>query len=392
MSHQRLPTPEEDPTLWANSNGQVLSASVVLLVLPTVFVALRLISRWVAGAGLWWDDTTAILGMALSWGCNITNILSSRSSLGRHAETLPLETLVSFYQHVYAFEIMYSLAMTCLKCSVVLFLYRIFPIVTFRRIIIACGVFVLAFGTASTLVFVLECVPISDFWLALSGGLKSRLRGRCISIHNFLLANGSINTATDILLLILPLPILWRLKARKVQKCVLTSIFITGLVVVAVSMVRLFVMARYHGKDFTYDFLPTLTWTAAEPSIAVVSTCLPSLRPLFVRLFHIKASQPPLGQDDRFSSSSNLASTWRNGSKVYNQSFNRLPVAGKSRPGSVSHDVTIYGGKGMEANIVELDGPHEEELEQETPMNRIRAKTTVVLTVSDRVEWQDDLF
>ena len=63
--------------------------------------------------------------------------------------------------------------------------------------------FVLAFGTASTLVFVLECVPISDFWLALSGGLKSRLRGRCISIHNFLLANGSINTATDILLLTL---------------------------------------------------------------------------------------------------------------------------------------------------------------------------------------------
>ena len=53
MSHHRLPTPAEDPTLWANSNGQVLSASVVLLVLPTVFVALRLISRWVAGAGLW---------------------------------------------------------------------------------------------------------------------------------------------------------------------------------------------------------------------------------------------------------------------------------------------------------------------------------------------------
>ena len=46
----------------------------------------------------------------------------------------------------------------------------------------------------------------------------------------------------------------------------------------------------------------------------------------------------------------------------------------------------------MEANIVELDSPHEEELEQETPMNPIRAKTTVVLTVSERVEWQDDLF
>lgn len=58
----------------------------------------------------------------------------------------------------------------------------------------------------------------------------------------------------------------------------------------------------------------------------------------------------------------------------------------------MSHGVTIYGGKSLEANIVELGSPHEEEVEQETPMNRIRAKTTVVLTVSERVEWQDDLF
>lgn len=77
---------------------------------------------------------------------------------------------------------------------------------------------------------------------------------------------------------------------------------------------------------------------------------------------------------------------------MHNHSFNRLPEAGKSRSRSVSNGVTIYGGKGMEENIVELGSPHEEELEQETPMNRIRAKTTVVLTVSDRVEWQDDLF
>ena len=46
----------------------------------------------------------------------------------------------------------------------------------------------------------------------------------------------------------------------------------------------------------------------------------------------------------------------------------------------------------METNIVELDSPHGEEPEQHTPMNRIRAKTTVVLTISERVEWQDDLF
>ena len=53
MSTSQLPTPAEDPALWANRSGEVISASITLLVLPTVFVALRLLSRYMSGAGLW---------------------------------------------------------------------------------------------------------------------------------------------------------------------------------------------------------------------------------------------------------------------------------------------------------------------------------------------------
>ena len=55
----------------------------------------------------------------------------------------------------------------------------------------------------------------------------------------------------------------------------------------------------------------------------------------------------------------------------------------------MAHDVAIYGGKGAEEEVLEL-GRLEEEVE--TPVNRIRAKTTVVMTVSERVDWRDDLF
>ena len=61
---------------------------------------------------------------------------------------------------------------------------------------------------------------------------------------------------------------------------------------------------------------------------------------------------------------------------------------GKSRPASVANGVAIYGGKEAEDEMIEL----EQGDEPETPMNRIRAKTTVVMTISDRVDWQDDLF
>ena len=141
------------------------------------------------------------------------------------------------------------------------------------------------------------------------------------------------------------------------------------------------------------DFVPTCIWTAAEPSIAVVSACLPSLRPLFVRVVWNGAQRPKPQQDDYFGSPRALTSTWRSGSNAHDRSFNRLHESGKSIHGSWTNGVAVYGGKGSpgaEEEILELNGHPEEEIE--TPMNRIRAKTTVVLTISERVDWQDDLF
>lgn len=42
-----------EPGLLNNRSGQVVGASVALIVLPTVTVALRLLSRWISRAGYW---------------------------------------------------------------------------------------------------------------------------------------------------------------------------------------------------------------------------------------------------------------------------------------------------------------------------------------------------
>ena len=74
------------------------------------------------------------------------------------------------------------------------------------------------------------------------------------------------------------------------------------------------------------------------------------------------------------------------------RSFNRLPDSGTTKTGLWTNNVAVYGGKSAQGNreeSLELESPREE---LETPMNRIRAKTTIVLTVSQRVDWQKDLF
>ena len=53
MSRPPIPTAAEDPALYANRHGQIISASVALLILPTILVALRVVSRCMSRAGFW---------------------------------------------------------------------------------------------------------------------------------------------------------------------------------------------------------------------------------------------------------------------------------------------------------------------------------------------------
>ncbi|KAL9032526.1 MAG: hypothetical protein Q9214_007933, partial [Letrouitia sp. 1 TL-2023] len=78
MTSQVPPTvsnPTVDPAWLDSREPQILGASITLLVLPTVAVLLRLLSRWLSGAGYWLDDYTIILAMIFSWGPNIVNIV-----------------------------------------------------------------------------------------------------------------------------------------------------------------------------------------------------------------------------------------------------------------------------------------------------------------------------
>ena len=152
--------------------------------------------------------------------------------------------------------------------------------------------------------------------------------------------------------------------------------------VCAVSVVRLIVLAGADESDITWNYVPTAIWSAAEPSIAVVSACLPSLRPLFVRLFWGGAYRPKTPPPPN----RNVPS-WRSksvGGSGTQGSFNRLQEL--SSDGAKSpwrqNSVAVVGGKGEE-EYPETD---------EVPWNRIRAKTEVILTISERVDWRDDLF
>ncbi|KAI4212986.1 MAG: hypothetical protein LQ351_004330 [Letrouitia transgressa] len=135
------------------------------------------------------------------------------------------------------------------------------------------------------------------------------------------------------------------------------------------------------------SYVPESLWTAAEPSTAVVCACLPSLRPLFVRMLWGDQSQRTMSRLNR----KLMTSSWWSGkSQDYTEnSFNQLQESSsdhKPWPWR-ANSVTVLGGRDIGTDEYELGAT-----KPETPTNRIRAETTVVWTVSERVDWRDDLF
>ena len=93
-----------------------------------------------------------------------------------------------------------------------------------------------------------------------------------------------------------------------------------------------------------------------------------------------------------------LASSWREGSGGIDkeESFDRLRQDERTNLGMWgTNSVTVCGGRDVSREEHELGGVQDMEetnSQHHTPKNRIRADTTVVLTISERVEWRNDLF
>ncbi|KAL9007474.1 MAG: hypothetical protein Q9173_007269, partial [Seirophora scorigena] len=155
--------------------------------------------------------------------------LAVRRGFGKHIAVLPPDVTVEWFKYLYAFEFLYTLCMACVKYSILCFMYRIFPIVQFRRLLKASLYFVIALTVACVFVTIFQCVPIRDFWDTFAGKLAPEGGGRCIDVQLYFIISGAINTFTDFALLALPIPVLWRLKTGKPQKWLLTAIFTVGL-------------------------------------------------------------------------------------------------------------------------------------------------------------------
>lgn len=113
----------------------------------------------------------------------------------------------------------YVTTLGAIKFSILYFYARLFPQRWFKLALIGTGAFTGALSIAQIPVDVVQCVPIQSQW-------DPEVKGKCVHFGTFILAAGIANIATDVILLILPMPILWQLQVSASRKRILLLVFV----------------------------------------------------------------------------------------------------------------------------------------------------------------------
>ncbi|KAL9638588.1 MAG: hypothetical protein Q9164_001454 [Protoblastenia rupestris] len=263
------------PSLHDNRGSQVVGVASAMIALSTIMVALRCVSRKLSGAKFGVDDAFILIALLFTYGNNILFILLAKYGAGRHWIMIPGDQSFSFLKGSFAGEVLIGPCITAVKLSI-LFLYRrIFATRQFRIVSLAVIILTVAWFIAHIFAHFFQCTPFGYFWDRTIPG------GKCVNHTKLINGLGGANIIGDIIILLLPIPYLWKLQMRAERKVAISFVFLLGGFTCVAAIIRIPMLHRIDVFDVTYSSVEPIVWSASECSIGLVCACLPAMRPIF---------------------------------------------------------------------------------------------------------------
>ncbi|MCJ1288013.1 hypothetical protein MMC26_007366 [Xylographa opegraphella] len=269
MLFDGLDGPIDDPD--ADKGPLLVNVSAAMVALSCIAVFLRFVARWVSRTPILADDFLLVAALPFTWATAANTIYGVlHNNLGTHLKLADLGNVRSFLLALYIFAICYSIGLAFIKFSILAFLFRVFHVPTFKLPLSITAAIVTITTVASLFTAIFSCHPIQGFW-------DLEIPSTCIDPLKFYFAQAIPSIITDIILLILPLPVVWKLKVTRSQKWGLSAVFLLGGFVTICSIIRLVRLIQIQDNlDFTWGLSDPALWSTVEMHIFVCCACLPS--------------------------------------------------------------------------------------------------------------------
>ncbi|KAF2476742.1 uncharacterized protein BDR25DRAFT_278059 [Lindgomyces ingoldianus] len=195
--------------------------SSIFAALGTIAVALRLWTRLVIIRAPGIEDAIIVA----SWMCAVVTVITIGMQivhgLGEHVSTLSGDDTTQLLFNFYISISTYCASIGLTKTAILVQYLRVFPTRTFQ---IWCWAFifiVVAYTIATVFACIFVCIPVQSFW-------NGDPNGKCINELASWFSNAAINIVTDLMIIVLPMPVIKNLNLARRQKKLLMGIFAFG--------------------------------------------------------------------------------------------------------------------------------------------------------------------
>lgn len=240
----------------------------------------------------------------ISLGLSLSICIGTAFGLGTHEVDIPDSNRPALARLEYVFSVLYNPALMATKTSILVFYLTLAKMMkAFKWSAVGLLVVVNVAGLALSLLNFFQCTPLSALFLQ-----PHPADSQCVDIVTLYLSSAPLNIATDLCILLLPMPVLKSMRLPRKQKIILYITFGFGVFVTAVDVVRVSYLqgaaltrlndvqaGRNPGSDSTRnqeeqlgDFAWTVSlsfmWSAIEVNVGIMCACVPALKPLVTKL------------------------------------------------------------------------------------------------------------
>ncbi|KAF2684220.1 hypothetical protein K458DRAFT_303568 [Lentithecium fluviatile CBS 122367] len=243
----------------------ILITSVVVIL--RVHVRLRLLQGRLA-----MDDHLILAGTFFTICLSVANMISL---------DIPAENLTPMLKANLATRLLYVVAICLVKFSILAFYLKLDHRKPTRYTVYFLMAFVFALSIVTFFVLLFVCVPPSLFWDPVGQALHPEKCMKQTTQQIFFNVNGIMNIVQDVMIYVLPIPIVWKLQMPRRQKIALATLLCIGLVAVAAGCVRFYyVLFLANEKDIWYYMAPSLNWCSIEIYAAIICSSASTFKAL----------------------------------------------------------------------------------------------------------------
>ncbi|TGO63201.1 hypothetical protein BOTNAR_0103g00200 [Botryotinia narcissicola] len=268
--------------LEANEGPLLKAVSIAFIALTVCTIAIRFFSRWYTKIPLGLDELFILIAAILSIVYTAVIIVEVNSNFyGQHIHKSDPEHLEAYLKGLYALALLYPIALSTSKLSLLALYWRVFAVTGGKVPIIFDTAINGAWGIAALVVGIFSCRPIEAFW-------NTTITAKCIDYPVFFTSNEAFTIAFDVVVLSIPVWFIAQIKRSIGERITISSTFLLGLVVTVVSAIRLrrlVVAQRLLGFDPTFNEVDAGLWAIIELNLWILVASIPTFRPLLGQMW-----------------------------------------------------------------------------------------------------------